>query len=197
MLLTRPIISASLVERVPSTLLVHLGQVQSAVHTARQLGDVDIEGEFATSQLEHLVVLLVLLQEVDSGADQLAVLAQLPEGERGSVSVDAVLAVVFERLEDAVLCASLFVRADVGRRSLAPVAAALLGSILLVDVVGERVEHNVACLRLAATALGALESGELGVVLPLALDGSLGRDEGETEEDETEEGRCTSHGCDG
>lgn len=197
MLLTRPIISASLVERVSSTLLVHLGQVQSAVHTARQLGDVDIEGEFAASQLEHLVVLLVLLQEVDSGADQLAVLAQLPEGERGSVSVDAVLAVVFERLEDAVLCASLFVRADVGRRSLAPVAAALLGGILLVDVMGERVEDNVARLRLAATAPGALESGELGVVLPLALDGSLGRDEGETEEDETEEGRCTSHGCDG
>jgi hypothetical protein len=39
-----------------TTISVHLDEVESTVETARKLGDVDIKGELAVEQVEHLVL---------------------------------------------------------------------------------------------------------------------------------------------
>jgi len=51
-----------------ATILVHGHEVESAIETARKLRHVNIKGELLVLELEHLVV-VVVLHEVDTGAD--------------------------------------------------------------------------------------------------------------------------------
>lgn len=147
-----------------STLGLHLAHVQSTVHTAGQLGNVDVEGEFLAGQLDHLVLLLVGSEEVDSGAGH-SVLAVHVQGDGTALGRNTVVGVVVDALQDAVLRAGGLVRAGGGVGSLAPVSASLGGVVLLVDPVGGSIKHKGRLLRLAAALLGALPCGELGVDL--------------------------------
>ncbi len=69
---TSSITSASLVCWEPglATILVHLDKVDSAIETARKLGDVDIEGNLLVLHVEHLIVVGVF-HEVDTGSNVL------------------------------------------------------------------------------------------------------------------------------
>lgn len=164
----------SRVQRRATAVCPHLREVQSAVHTARQLGDIDVEGKLLAGQLEHLVVLLALVEKVRSGARELLVLAVEVHAQACAVGEDTIVLVVADGLEDAVLRAGLLIGAYSRVRCTTPVAATLGGVVLLVDVVACRVEDNVAVLSLAAALLGALVSGQLGLLL-LALAERLGR----------------------
>ena len=53
---------------VDATVGGHLGEVESTIQTAGQVGHVDIESEFLADEIEHLV-LGVGLHEVGTGAD--------------------------------------------------------------------------------------------------------------------------------
>jgi hypothetical protein len=60
--------STSWVELRTTTVCPHLGKIQGAIHTARKLRSVDIEGQFIASQLQHLVVLLILGEKIEPRA---------------------------------------------------------------------------------------------------------------------------------
>jgi len=62
--------SANLVQRAGTTILLHLRKVESTVHSARKLGRIDGESHFLTSQLEHVIFLLVGVEEVDTWAQR-------------------------------------------------------------------------------------------------------------------------------
>lgn len=118
--------------------------------------------------MEHLVVLLALIQQVGPGARKLLVLAVEVHAQACAVGEDAMVLVVADGLENAVLRASLLIGANGRVGCTAKVAATLSGVVLLVDVVAIRVKDNVAVLSLTAALLGALVGGQLGLLL-LAL----------------------------
>jgi hypothetical protein len=174
---------------------VHLGQVQSAVHAAGQLGGVDIEGELEAGQVEHLIAALRLVEQVDTRRRDAAVGQNVLQAEAGAVGGDAVLAVVGDTLHDAVLGARLDVRADILGRRVAPVAAVAPAQALgTMDGVRQRVEHDVVGRRLATTLLRAAEGRELGVNL-LGLTRLLAVDQPQEERGQAEESGTASHGC--
>lgn len=180
---------ASGVEIRLAALGLHLAHVEGAVHTAGQLGSIDVEGEFLVGQLDHLVLLLVGSEEVDSGAGH-SVLAVHVEGDGPALGGHTVVGVVVDALEDAVLRAGGLVRAGGGVGTFAPVAAALGGVVLLVDPVGGGVKDEGRLLGFAATLLGALPCCELGVDLGGGLADGLGSRE--TQEDRDDK-RVGSH----
>jgi len=56
-------------ELAQSTVGGHLNKVQSAVETTGERRHVNIEGEFLVQEVEHLVVGVVLIKQVNSGSD--------------------------------------------------------------------------------------------------------------------------------
>lgn len=52
-----------------TTVLGHLDEVQGTVETALKLGNIDIEGELLVLEVEHLVLSVGSVHEVDTGAD--------------------------------------------------------------------------------------------------------------------------------
>jgi hypothetical protein len=60
--------SASWVELRTTAVCPHFGKIQGTVHTARKLRSVNIEGQFIASQLQHLVILLILGEKIEPGA---------------------------------------------------------------------------------------------------------------------------------
>lgn len=180
---TSSMTSTSLVEllRLLSTISLHLREVEGAVHAARKLGEIDVEGEFIAGKLEHLVLVCVFLEEVYTGRDRVSILVELEELELVALGVDAVLAVIRDGLHDAVLLAGFGIGAGGGVGLLAPVAA-VLGSVELVDGMGEGVENEGRVLLDAALLVGAAVGGEARVVLTALTDG-LGRGDAAEEQE--------------
>jgi hypothetical protein len=152
------------VECRPASILLHFRKVQSAVHATRQLGDIDVKGEFFASQLQHLVVLLVLGEQVQSRASNVAAGTKQIQFQSTSRGFHAVRRVVLNTLDDAVLGASSLVRAHFWVNSRAG-RASERRVVLLVNVVGARVGNEGCVPRLATPSLGALPGGEFGVFL--------------------------------
>lgn len=73
---TGTILGTSLVARVlgKTTISVHLNEVQSTVETAVKLGNVDVEGELLVEEVEHLVLGVGGVHEVDTATNVLGVL---------------------------------------------------------------------------------------------------------------------------
>lgn len=73
---TSSVLGTSLVVTLVHTAIgSHFDEVESTVQTARQLGDIDVEGELLADEVEHLV-LTVGLHEVGTGPDIGGVLAR-------------------------------------------------------------------------------------------------------------------------
>lgn len=187
---TSAVVSTALVELALVAIGGHLAQVQSRVHAARKAGGVDVEGELVAGELEHLILLLGLVQKVDSWADKLSVGENVLESQGRLIGRDTVGRVVGDTVHDAVFRAGLLGRAGGGVGLLAPVTAAILRSSSLVDGVSKRVEDDVVGLGLAAVLLAAAVGGDLGVHL-LGGTGLLGNSqpaEGETGREKSGEG---------
>mmetsp|Transcript_61394 Transcript_61394/g.190297 ORF Transcript_61394/g.190297 Transcript_61394/m.190297 type:complete len:520 (-) Transcript_61394:182-1741(-) len=93
-------------------ILIHLHEVDGAVHAALQRGRVDIEGELLVQELEHLVVFLVL-HHVHSRADCLAGLELQFDAASGLLHAVGVLVVLLgNALERAARSTSLVAVAD-------------------------------------------------------------------------------------
>jgi hypothetical protein len=80
--------TGGVVALVETTVGGHLNKVQSTVQTARKLGNINIEGEFLSDDVEHLVF-GVGLHEVGSGSDVGGVGALCNELEGKSISAGA------------------------------------------------------------------------------------------------------------
>ena len=87
------VVSTGVVSRVlaKSTVMWHLGEVESSVDTAWQLRNIDVESELSVNESEHFK-LIVTTHEIVSGSDVLSVLTVGNESELQGivVSVDTV-----------------------------------------------------------------------------------------------------------
>lgn len=92
-----------------ATIGIHGGEVERTVQATREVGYIDVEGEFVANEIEGLVALIILGHQVDTGADVLAG----DEGESQGVARggDAVSALVVGTIQSAIRGASLIVRA--------------------------------------------------------------------------------------
>lgn len=104
------VFGASLVGRESghTTVSVHLYKVEGAVETARQLRDINVEGEFLIVAVEHLIVRLTARShQVNTGADVL-LLAIRDELESKGVTGggDTISCSVVSAIESTVSCAS-------------------------------------------------------------------------------------------
>lgn len=175
------VLSTSLVggELGQTTVLVHLGEVECTVETAREVGHVNVEGELLVQELEHLVC-SVGLHEVDTRADVGASLELESQGI--AAGGDTVCAGVVSTVDRAVLSAGRRVWAKSGVPGVTGVAVSVTGGSVEPTPVG--VEHNSGILVGAAGFCAGLRR-KLGVDLShlsadlLAVDGS---DEGEGDE---------------
>ena len=89
---TSSVLGTSLVVAlVDTTVGSHLNKVESTVQTARQLGDVDVEGELLADEVEHLV-LGVALHEVGTrtNVSRVRALGDELEGQRVAAGSDTV-----------------------------------------------------------------------------------------------------------
>ena len=154
------------IELALATLSLHLGEIQGTVHAARELGHVHVKGELLADELEHLVGLVVLGEQVDTGEEGLEVIIS-EHVERDSVTLgnDAIRCVVLDALHDTVLEARLGIRACGGVHTGTDGAAVVLGRIDLVQWPAEGVEHDRRVLGDTAVGLCAAVGGELGVDL--------------------------------
>ena len=120
-----------------TTISVHLGEVDVAVKTAREVGHIDVESELLVDELEKLVG-AVILEQVYTGADVRA----SHELEREAVAArgDTVRARVVSPIESAGLGASDTIRADTGVPCVSGVAVGVAGSG--VDPTPVSVEYN-------------------------------------------------------
>ena len=110
-----------------TTICVHLGEVESTVETAREVGDIDVESEFLVLELEHLVG-GVGGHEVDTRSDVLAVGVGRDELERQGIATggDTVGGSVVSAFESAVLGAGDVVGAESSVPGVAGVAVGVL-----------------------------------------------------------------------
>jgi len=118
------VVGTTLVQPALGAVGSHLGEIQGAVHAAGQLGGLDIKGELDAREPEHLVLLLRLIEQVDTRGDEASV-EELLHAQARSVGGDAELAVVGNAVHDAVFSAGLGRRAGRGIGLLAPVAAVM------------------------------------------------------------------------
>jgi hypothetical protein len=81
---------------------LHLGEIQGAVHAARQLGGVDFEADLIAGELHHLILALGLVEQVDPWRHEVAV-DQLLQAQRGALCSHTVGTVIGDALYDAVL----------------------------------------------------------------------------------------------
>lgn len=188
-------LGSNLVQWAGTTVLVHLRKVESTVHSARKLGEIDGESKLLTGQLEHVVLLAVLVQEVGTRADGGQVgISQHVEVEGASLSLDTKSGIVGngETLNQAVLSAGLLVGADGCVWRSTPNTTAELWGILLELAVHVLVEHDVGGLSLAAILLGALVGGESRVLFA-GTSGSLSSDESSAQEHGNKKRECLNH----
>lgn len=59
-------VSSGLVQLRETTISRHLTQVERSVHPTRKLGNIHVESELLSSQLKHLIRLLILREQVDA-----------------------------------------------------------------------------------------------------------------------------------
>jgi hypothetical protein len=111
-----PVLGTSLVSAVlaQATVGVHLNEVESAVDTARNLGDIDVEGELLVKEVEH-GVFGVGLHEIDSTTNvSPRALGEELDGQGVTARGNAVGLLVVGTLESALLGTGSTVRADGG-----------------------------------------------------------------------------------
>ena len=146
-----------------AAVLVHLHKVEGTVEAAREVGDVDVEGELFVLELEHLVV-LVVLHQVRPRAHVLGVGALHDEREINGIAarLDAVgvLVLLVRAFEDAALGARLRVRAQ--RRIPLVAMVAVCGLTIFVDPPPVGVDSDLASLLLAAPDLVHVEVWSVG-----------------------------------
>ena len=142
-----------------TTIGIHLGQVESAIETARKVGHVNIEGELLVDKLKELIF-AVALEKVATRADVGASLKL--EGQSITGGGDTVSACVVSTIESAFLSASDGVRADASVPCVAGIAVRIAGGG--VEPTPVSVEHDRAALG-GASALCADLHRECGVVL--------------------------------
>ena len=160
-----------------TAVLIHLNEVEGTVDATRQVGDVDREGELFVLELEHLVV-VVILQHVEAGADIGRVLTRGDEVEPQAVSIgdDTVRVDHLIRgnaVEGAVLGTSYGVRAEAGIPLGACVAVLVAADTMGPAPVG--VESDALLRLLAATRDGAGSETERWVHLCFLVADLLGR----------------------
>jgi hypothetical protein len=157
-----------------STIGRHLREVQSTVHTTGKLLSLNIERELSAGKLEHLILLLVRLEEVDTRRNRLAIAEHLKAESvtRGADTLGLVRSLVHTG-EDAVLGTCCLVGASLGVGGLTPVTTVL--AVGLADAVKLCVGDDVVCRLLAALCLCAAVRLDLGVLL-LDLVRSLAHD---------------------
>jgi len=175
-----------------TTVGVHLGEVESAVETAGELGNVDIEGELLVERLEELVG-AVASHEVNTRTDVLLLaVGDKFEGEGIARGGDTVGTRVVGTIESAVLGASVVVGAERGVPSVTGVTVGI--SLSGVEPAPVGVEDDGARARgSTSTALRALLPGERRVALRL-----LGADllcVGSSSEEGEGEERCFWEHC--
>lgn len=177
-----------------TTVGVHLHKVHGTVKTARQLGNVNVEGELLVLGLEHLVAGVGSIHQVDSGADVLAsALSDELVSERISAGSDTIGSGVVGTIDGAVLGAGHRIRADGGIPSAAGVAIGVASGGVEPAPVGIKHDRR----RLVHTAPGgcALCPGEFGMYFCGVGANLLGRGEGEEEGDGDDEGHDVLSGC--
>lgn len=165
----------------------HLGEVDGTVETAGQLGDVDVEGELLVHQVEHLVLGVGGVHEIDTRADVGTSLEG--EGEGVAAGGDTVSACVVGTIESAVRCTSGAVRAESGVPCAASVAVGVTGGS--VEPAPVSVEDNGTLHGRAAASSGTCSPFELRVGFSC-----LGTDllsTGDSEEGEGDEGGFSEH----
>lgn len=178
------VVGTGLVELTLATISSHLRKVQRAVHAARKLGDINIKGELSSGELQHLVLLSILLKKVDARSQEGTIGSQLLEEQGIPIGLDSKLGVVRETMLHALLLAGFDIRAGSGIRSLTPDTTVILGGAGLVDGMVERVEDDLVGLLDTTIGLCALPGGDLGVNLWVAVGGLGG---GEADEKGTDE----------
>lgn len=146
---------------------MHLGEVQRAVHTARQCAHVHVKGELAARQLEHLILVSLFIEQVDTRAYHPPVWTEHVQRQNVPLRLDAIGAVVRDAVDDAVRLAGGGVGANRLVGGLAPVTAVLTAGpeSLLVERVREGVKDQGGLERLAPTRDGARLGQERRVLL--------------------------------
>jgi len=112
--ITCTVLGTGLVGRRNTTIGGHRHEVEGTVKTASELADVDVESELLVLQVEELVVLVLLVHEVDSGANIAARLELQAQGV--ARCFDAVSTRVVGAIESAVCRAS----DSIGAKGLVP-----------------------------------------------------------------------------
>lgn len=184
--------SSAGVQLAPATISFHFRQIKCTVHAARKLGEVDLDADFVARQLEHLILLLVLFEEIESRAHHVAILVELRHVKLVPSGGDTILRIVADALDDAVLGAGLRIGADGDVGCIAPVSAVVAGVVQLMDRVGERVQDKGAVLLYATATVGAFPGLQPWVHF-FGLAGSLCRHKTKKEKDD--DGKSTSHDC--
>jgi len=115
---TGTILGTSLVSGVlgETTIGSHLREVQSTVQTARKVGNIDIESELLVVWLEHLILGVGGVHEVDTGTNVVGVwsLSDVLESQGVVGGVDPVSSSVVSTIHGAVLSASLSIGTERG-----------------------------------------------------------------------------------
>lgn len=181
-----------------TTIGLHLGEVQSSVQPARKLRDINVESEFLVEQLEHLVLAIGAVHEIDTRPNvgrELALRDELVL-ERGSPGGDTIGARIVRAFKSAVLCARLGVGAVLVNPVVSIVAVRITIDVVEPAPVG--IEHNGASNVAAGALRGTPLPGELRVGLLLqganllASDGNS--EEGKSDEDGFREHDWTGRG---
>lgn len=119
----------------------HLGEVQSAVETARELRDVDVEGELAVQGVEH-VVGRVGVHEVDTRADVLVVaVGDEVQLELVTAGGDTVGTLVVGTVQSALLSARSGIITDGGIPGVALVAV-IVSAVCVLQQVSNVLKRN-------------------------------------------------------
>lgn len=156
-----------------TTVLVHGDEVQGTVQAARQLGDVNVEGELVAEQVEHLVG-TVVLHQVDTATNTLAIGVLSDELQAQSIAggLDTVGARVLSTVNTAGTGASLAIRADLAVPLVTGVAVGVAGGGVSPSPVG--VEDDATSDVAAGSTSSALLPAEGRVLLSDLATGLLG-----------------------
>ena len=137
-----------------TAILVHLDEVDGAVETTWEVGNINIERELLVHEFEHLIAGIVLHQ-VDSRADVGA--GHEVQGEGVAIGGDTISGLVLSAVESALLCASSRVRANAGVPFVTSVTVGVPIDNMDPTLVG--VEHDAGGDRHTSSSSGALLGG--------------------------------------
>jgi hypothetical protein len=141
-----------------STILVHFNKIHCAIHTALDIGDVDVNGKLPVFQIEHHIF-VIFIEHVEPRADigPMLMFCHKPDLETSIDVCDAVSALILrcgDALQGTILRTSHRIRAKLAVPSIACITIVKPTCGMHPTPIG--IQHDFLALRCATSGIGAL-----------------------------------------